>query len=187
MIFRMLVVMITGLVVLGCSDIETMQPPPSVSSHSDEPPPPPPGAHDESFIKLPRPLNVTDAKRVLTEATVFAPWGIGYGGRPIQALAINVLIEQTTSRALFNDIYRQAGIPGQLLALCGLQSSDRAQFETLSQALGSSEAEVYTYSGDCTGEAHTAAEIVAEIRVSSICRDIPKSKRKISALCDRAG
>ena len=183
----MLVVMVTGLAVLGCGDIETMHPPPSLSSHSDGLPAPPPGAHDESFIKLPRPLSVADAKRVLTEATVFAPWGIGYGGRPIQALAINVLIEQTTSRDVFNDIYRQAGLPGQLLALCGLQSSDRAQFETLSQALGASEAEVYTYSGDCTGETHTAAEIVAKIRGTSICGDIPKSKRKISALCDRAG
>jgi hypothetical protein len=184
---RTFTLIVAGFALLGCGDIEMMQPPPSLASDRDQPPAPPPGDHDESFIKLPRPLSVPNAKRVITEATVFAPWGIGYGGRPLQALALNVLLEQTTSRDILTDIYRQAGPPGQLLALCGLQSADPARFENLSERLVSPEREVYTYSGDCTGESHTIADVVAKIRSTSTCLDIPKSKKRIASLCDRAG
>src|SRR5207245_9968637 len=108
----------------SCSGIEPMQPPVSSESARNEAPAPPPGGPDEAFLKLPRPLSVHDAKRVVIEATVFAPWGIGYGGRPLQALALTVLLGQPSSRDILVDVYDHASLPGKLLALCGLQSAD---------------------------------------------------------------
>lgn len=178
---------LSSALLVGCGDIETMQPPTDLPARRDEPPAPPPGDHDESFIKLPRPLSVPNAKRVLSEARVFAPWGIGYGGRPIQALALNVVLQQPTSREILNDIYRQSSQPGQLLALCGCQTADPERFTSLSDQLANDQTEIVAYWGDCSPDYTTVSNIISKLRNTTICRDIPKSRKKIAAMCERAG
>jgi hypothetical protein len=186
MTIRIAFSMVIAFALVGCGDMETMQAPTGQASSRDQAPAPPPGDHDESFVKLPRPLSVPDAKRVLAEATVFAPWGIGYGGRPLQALALNVVLEQPNSKVILNDIYRQAEPPGQLLALCGFQSADPRQFIFLSEGIANPEREVVTYSG-CIGDSQAIADIISELRTTSVCLDIPRSKKRIAAMCERAG
>lgn len=150
------------------------------------PPPPPPGGNDIEFEKLPIPLGVANARRVLTEATVYAPWGFGYRGRPMQAMAINVLLDQPEGGDVLEAIYREAKTPGRLLALCGLRSADKRRFVILAAPFRRSTENVPVYEG-CTGWEETAAELVSQMDRTEVCSDIPKSKERIVAQFRRAG
>ena len=150
------------------------------------PPPPPPGQHDSELEKLPQPLSVADARRVLVEATIYAPWGFGLGGRPMQALAINVILDQPSGAADLENVYRNAALSGRLLALCGLKSADPVRYASLASHLEHSRDEVAISEG-CTGRQKTAAEILSEVNATAVCTDIPRSKERIIARFKRAG
>jgi len=148
-------------------------------------PTPPPGDRDAAFENLAQPLSAHDARRVLVEATVFAPWGSGLGGRPIQALAINVLLDQPLAADALEVIYQHAEPPGRLLALCGLQSIDPERFARLAQPLALSHDQVTTYGG-CIGVERTAGELLSEMATTPVCSEIPKEKERIVAQFRRA-
>jgi len=145
-----------------------------------QPPPRPLGDRDAAFEKLPQPLSVRDARRVLIEATVFAPWGIGLGGRPTQALAINVLLEQPLAADALEVIYQHAETPGRLLALCGLKSIDPTRFARLAQPLALSHDQVTSFRG-CIGVDRTAAELLSEMETTPVCSEIPTIRTRIVA------
>jgi hypothetical protein len=130
-------------------------------------------------------LNIADAKRVLVEATVFAPWGIGYGGRPIQALAINTILERASAQEILEQVYQEAKLPGQLLAMCGLQTASPKKFKDYADRLLFRKEQVVTYSG-CFAETQPVVEFISLMVNTPICLDIPKSRERIIARCDRA-
>jgi hypothetical protein len=122
---------------------------------------------------------------VLVEATVFAPWGIGLGGRPIQALAINILLEQPSAADALEVIYQHAETAGRLLALCALRSVDPARFEKLAKPLAVSRDRVTTFGG-CIGTEQSASELLSEISNTRVCSEIPKGKDWIVARFNQA-
>jgi len=144
------------------------------------PPPPPPGEHDAKLAKLPLPLSVANARRVLTEATIYAPWGFGFEGRPMQALAINVLIEQPQGLDILETVYREANTPGRLLALCGLRATDKRRFILLSAPYRHSTEEVPVYEG-CNGWQETTTTIVSRMDTTDVCSGIPTAKERLVA------
>lgn len=171
--------------ILSCS-VSPLHDPPGlewvdrVSAAGLVPPPPP----DCYFPPFSLPLNASDAGRLLAEAPVFAPWGVGYGGRPLQALAINVLLTQPNATARLEGFYRTADPPGRLLALCALQSADPGRFSELSKSLTKSTQQVIAYSGG-DGRYATVSGVLAEMLTTPVCIDIPKSEERIVSECER--
>lgn len=96
----------------------------------------------------------------------------------MQALAINVLLEQPNGAALLDEVYRDAKLPGRLLVLCGLRSADPSRFGALATSLEISDEAVPVYD-DCIGWEKTAAKIVSEISSTQVCTDIARSKERI--------
>ncbi len=183
-----------GVAVLltGCSDSMPSDPP-SVRefrpSPPEEPPPPPPGTRDDELSYLPVPLSVEDARLVLTEATVYAPWGVGRDelrerGRPMQALAITVLQRQADAAGEFEAVFaRASAAPGKVLALCGLRAVDDMRFERLARGLTTSTTPVADVRfEDCVpGCGTTLGHAVTEIREGKECLEISRSADKLAA------
>jgi len=67
-----------------------------------------------------------------------------------------------------------------------MQTADPAGFEILSRSVLNPKLEVVTYSG-CIADSDTMADIISSFRSGSICKDIPNSRKRIAAMCERAG
>lgn len=137
------------------------------------PPPPPPGGHDSRLAALP--LTKENARRVIVEATVWAPDGIGFGSEahhtPRQAMKL--LLEQPGAGDLFESLYQRAGTPGRLLTLCALHLGKDPRFERLAGPFVGSKEQVTAYISSCIGESRSAGDILAEISTTDACRDNP--------------
>lgn len=138
-------------------------------------PPPPAGTVDGSFMELPVPLSMANAKRVIVEATVFAPWGFGLGGQTRQVEALNTLLAQPNANQILLDVYDNSATSGRLLALCGLEVTDPVSYARLARTLSESTETAVTYDG-CLGFTRSAADLLAEIRQSNTCQEIREAK-----------
>ena len=98
----------------------------------------------------------------------------------MQALAINVLLEQPQGSAILETVYREANMPGRLLALCGLRATDKRRFILLSAPLRRSTEEVPVYEG-CSGWRETTAVLISNMDATDVCSRIPAAKEQIVA------
>lgn len=111
---------------------------------------------------------------------MYAPNGVGLGGRPMQSLAIIALLQQPNAHSLLEEAYRNAKTPGRLVVLCALRSSDADRFTELSKPLQSSTEVVAKYDG-CVGVGRTVAELIAEITTEGECAQLPEWKERLLA------
>ena len=135
----------------------------------DVAPGPPPGGHDYDLCKLP--LTIENARRVVLEATVWAPDGFGLARWPHPPRAsLQLLLRQPQSGELLEELYRGAATPGRLLVLCALHLGRDARFQRLAAPLVGSAEKVDTFVG-CSGISRTAGEILTAISTTDTCQD----------------
>ena len=166
-----------ALVILTVSACSPAPPPDPELSWVDkapgptEPPQPPPGGHDSQLEWLPTPLSVANARRVLTEATVWAPRGVGLAHRPMQSMAVKALLDQPRPGEVLEEVYQDSEMPGKLLALCGLRKADNERVMRLASPLLNSPQSLTVYEG-CIGEHRAVRDLVSEILKGSACEDV---------------
>lgn len=122
-------------------------------------------------MRMPLPLSVANAKRVLVEATIFAPWGFADGGRTRQVPAVRTLLAQPNAGQLLREVYSQSGAAGRILTLCGLEVTDAESHERFSRALLQSSDTVHIYEG-CIGHDYSTAEVLKQALSDHTCERI---------------
>jgi len=91
-------------------------------------------AADEKQLPIPEALELTTegraAVQILGNASEFGGWAVGYGGRPLPAVAaLRTLIDDKHAAAALGVVIDHGSLAGQLMAVSGLYFVDRTEFE----------------------------------------------------------
>lgn len=153
---------------LAACGVEHADSPASLTAELAREPAPPRDIRDDPACKLfSWPLSPDRAAAILKSTETFADTGIYYGGEPPpQMAAYNVLLDQPTAAAWFDDVARTGGSVGRLYVLCAFQLIDRQRAIALATSLQLDPGQVYTQFG-CIGGEQSVVDLVSTIQRES--------------------